>query len=32
MLKENAPLDFISRVTNLPVDKITEIGKMSGLI
>ena len=32
MLKENAPMDFISRVTSLPVDRIAEIGKMRGLL
>lgn len=32
MLKENAPMDFISLVTDLPIDKITEIGKLRGLL
>ena len=32
MLRENASLDFISRVTSLPVDQITAIGKMRGLL
>ncbi|MBR3721996.1 MAG: nuclease [Selenomonadaceae bacterium] len=32
MLKENASMDFISRVTSLPIDKIAEIGKLRGLL
>ena len=32
MLRENASLDFISRVTSLPVDRIAEIGKLRGLL
>ena len=32
MLRENASMDCISRVTSLPVDRIAEIGKMRGLL
>ena len=32
MLKEKISYDVISRITSLPVDQITAIGKMRGLL
>jgi len=30
MLRKNASMDCISRVTSLPIDRIAEIGKLRG--
>ena len=32
MLKENISTDTVSRVTSLPVEKITEIGRLHGVL
>ena len=32
MLKENQPLDFISRISKYSKEKITEIGRMHGIL
>ncbi|MBQ7498687.1 MAG: transposase, partial [Selenomonas sp.] len=32
MLKENQPLDFIARISKYSKEKITEIGRMHGVL